>query len=135
LSYIETVLDRLHAHVGQTTPTIVFTKGGGQWLERIAATGCSGVGLDWTTDMTAARAQVGKRVALQGNLDPIVLLTTPEAVCEQARIVLDAAGSSPGHVFNLGHGITPTTPPENVAALVDFVHTESQKRLAPVAVR
>ncbi len=74
---------------------------------------------------------MGKRVALQGNLDPVVLLTTPEAVCEQARIVLDAAGSSPGHVFNLGHGITPTTPPENVAALVDFVHTESQKRLAP----
>jgi uroporphyrinogen decarboxylase len=115
---------------GAVTPTIVFTKGGGQWLERIADTGCSAIGVDWTTDIAAARARVGARVALQGNLDPLALLATPEVVCAEAAAVLEAAGTSPGFIFNLGHGIVPATPPDNVAALVEFVHEASRSRLS-----
>jgi uroporphyrinogen decarboxylase len=130
LAYIRTVLERVRQSTGAVTPTIVFTKGGGQWLERIADTGCSAIGVDWTTDIAAARARVGARVALQGNLDPLALLATPEVVCAQAAAVLDAAGTSPGFIFNLGHGIVPSTPPDNVAALVAFVHEASRSRLS-----
>ena len=128
LAYIRTVLERVRQSTGVATPTIVFTKGGGQWLERIAATGCSAIGVDWTTDMAVARARVGARVALQGNLDPLALLATPDVVRAQAAAVLDAAGDSPGFIFNLGHGIVPLTPPDNVAALVEFVHEASRSR-------
>jgi len=121
-----TVIRELHAAVGNATPTIVFTKGGGQWLERIVACGCDAIGVDWTTDIAAARAQVGNRVAVQGNLDPVVLTTSPEATKTAARAILSAVGSAPGHIFNLGHGIMPNTPPENVAALVACVHAESR---------
>ena len=130
LAYIERVLTRLHQVCGAKVPTIVFTKGGGQWLEHITGCGCDAVGLDWTTDMAAARATVGARVALQGNLDPQVLLTTPAAIEREARAVLDAAGSGPGHIFNLGHGILPQTPPENIAALVASVHAYSRAQRA-----
>lgn len=116
---------------GQKVPTIVFTKGGGQWLDEIAACGASAVGLDWTTDLADARRRVGAKVALQGNLDPLVLLTDPDTVRREAAAVVRAAGPAPGHIFNLGHGIVPATPPENVAALVDAVHRES--RLTPAA--
>lgn len=88
-------------------PTIVFTKGGGGWLDEIAACGAAGVGLDWTVDLAQARARVGGRVALQGNLDPLVLLTDPETVAREAVAVVEAAGPGPGHIFNLGHGIVP----------------------------
>ena len=111
---------------GRPVPTIVFTKGGGQWLDDIAACGASAVGLDWTTDLADARRRVGAKVALQGNLDPLVLLTDPDTVRREAAAVVRAAGPAPGHIFNLGHGIVPTTPPENVAALVDAVHRESR---------
>jgi uroporphyrinogen decarboxylase len=124
LAYIERVLQRVRAS-GTSVPAIVFTKGGGQWLERIASCGCEGVGLDWTVDLATARSRVGARVALQGNLDPQVLLTTPAAVETEARAIIWAAGSAPGFIFNLGHGILPETPPENVAALVACVHAES----------
>jgi uroporphyrinogen decarboxylase len=127
LAYIERVLQRLRA-AGSSVPTIVFTKGGGQWLERIAGCGCSAVGLDWTTDMAAARARVGSRVALQGNLDPQVLLSTPAAVEREAGAILRAAGPEPGFIFNLGHGIVPETPPEHVAALVSYVHAVSDRQ-------
>jgi uroporphyrinogen decarboxylase len=110
---------------GQAVPTIVFTKGGGQWLDEIATCGTSCVGIDWTSDLAAARRRVGARVALQGNLDPLVLLTDPVAVQREAAAVVRAAGPDPGHIFNLGHGIVPATPPENVAALVEAVHRES----------
>ncbi|HVN36408.1 MAG TPA: uroporphyrinogen decarboxylase [Casimicrobiaceae bacterium] len=110
---------------GRPVPTIVFTKGGGQWLDDIATCGASCVGVDWTTDLAAARRRVGARVALQGNLDPLVLLTEPPVVAREAAAVVRAAGPGPGHVFNLGHGILPATPPENVAALVEAVHRES----------
>jgi uroporphyrinogen decarboxylase len=111
---------------GRRVPTIVFTKGGGQWLDDIAACGASGVGLDWTVDLADARRRVGGRVALQGNLDPLVLLTDPETVAREAAAVVRAAGPAPGHIFNLGHGIVPGTPPDNVAALVEAVHRESR---------
>jgi uroporphyrinogen decarboxylase len=127
LAYIERVLVKLREHGATAVPLIVFTKGGGQWLERIADSGCDAIGLDWSTDIAEARLRVGSRVALQGNLDPQVLLTTPDAVVREARAILDAAGPAPGYIFNLGHGILPGTPPENVAALVGCV-TESAAR-------
>jgi uroporphyrinogen decarboxylase len=117
---------------GTPVPSIVFTKGGGTWMSEIAACGASGVGLDWTVDIAEARALVGSRVALQGNLDPLVLLTDPVTVAREATAVVRAAGPLPGHIFNLGHGIVPGTPPENVAALVEAVHASSRAtRAAP----
>jgi len=113
--------------VPRGVPTIVFSKGAGDRLVRLAASGASCVGLDWAMDLDAARRSVGDRVALQGNLDPAALLTDPASVVRAARAVIAAAGPAPGHVFNLGHGILPTTPPEHVAALVDAVHAASQK--------
>jgi len=111
---------------GKPIPSIVFTKGGGAWLSDIAACGAYGVGLDWTMDIAAARAAVGDRVALQGNLDPLVLLTDPETVRREASAIVRAAGPAPGHIFNLGHGIVPGTPPANVGALVETVHSVSR---------
>jgi uroporphyrinogen decarboxylase len=111
---------------GRAVPTIVFTKGGGQWLDDLATCGASCVGLDWSVDLAEARKRVGGRVALQGNLDPLVLLTDTETVDREAADVVRAAGPAPGHIFNLGHGIVPGTPPENVAALVEAVHRVSR---------
>ena len=106
---------------GRRVPSIVFTKGGGAWLEQIAAIGCDAVGVDWTTDLGAARRAVHGRVALQGNLDPSALFAPPENVRAEALRVLDSYGAGSGHVFNLGHGITPDVDPERVAVLVDAV--------------
>jgi uroporphyrinogen decarboxylase len=108
---------------GRTVPNIVFTKGGGAWLPKIAAIGCDAVGVDWTTDLATARALVGDRVALQGNLDPSALFAGAETLQSETLRVLDSFGSGPGHVFNLGHGITPDVDPESVAVLVDTVRT------------
>ncbi|RTL55604.1 MAG: uroporphyrinogen decarboxylase [Rhodocyclaceae bacterium] len=128
LQYMEQIVAGLKkTQDGERVPCIVFTKGGGQWLEDIAAIGCDAVGLDWTTDLAAARRRVGDKVALQGNLDPFSLFATPEAVAAEARRVLDSYGEGSGHVFNLGHGINQFTPPENVAVLVDTVHKHSRK--------
>ncbi|HET9046409.1 MAG TPA: uroporphyrinogen decarboxylase [Casimicrobiaceae bacterium] len=115
------------ARDGAKVPSIVFTKGGGALLAEIAAIGAQGVGLDWTVDIAAARAQVGATVALQGNLDPLVLTTDPDTVARETAAIVRAAGPAPGHIFNLGHGIVPGTPPDNVAALVETVHTESRR--------
>jgi len=112
---------------GERVPAIVFTKGGGLWLDALADSGFDAVGLDWTMDIGRAREQVGGRVALQGNLDPAILFATPEVVTTEACKLLDAFGPYPGHVFNLGHGISQHTPPENVVALVEAVHTYSRK--------
>jgi uroporphyrinogen decarboxylase len=103
------------------TPLILFGKGCGQHLELLADTGCAGLGVDWTMDMGEARRRVGDRVALQGNLDPAVMLTTPEIVAREAKRVLESYGEGPGHIFNLGHGITPGVDPENVRVLVETV--------------
>ena len=106
---------------GVRVPSIVFTKGGGGWLESIAGIGCDAVGLDWTVDLGAARARVGATVALQGNLDPAVLLSSPATIQSEAAMILKSFGRGSGHVFNLGHGISQFTPPENVSALVEAV--------------
>lgn len=128
LNYMERIIAGLkRSHGGERVPSILFTKGGGQWLEAIAATGCDAVGLDWTTDLGEARQRVGDRVALQGNLDPMALFASPEKVASEARRVLDSYGSETGHIFNLGHGISQFTPPENVAALVHAVHSHSRR--------
>jgi uroporphyrinogen decarboxylase len=121
----------LHAGpAGGSIPSIVFTKGGGAWLDETAAIGASAVGLDWTVDLAAARRSVGHRVALQGNLDPMVLLTDPATIVREAAKILEAAGPAPGHVFNLGHGIVQGTPPDNVAVLVECVHRMSRESRA-----
>jgi uroporphyrinogen decarboxylase len=131
LASMRAVLERLQPGAdGGSVPTIVFTKGGGQWLDDIAGVGASCVGLDWTVDLSRARQSFGHRVALQGNLDPLVLLTDPDTVVREARAVVAAAGAAPGHIFNLGHGIVPATPPEHVAALVEAVHDASRALLA-----
>jgi uroporphyrinogen decarboxylase len=123
LGYMQRIVDALkRSHDGNTIPIIAFTKGGGPWLEDIAAIGCDAVGLDWTVDISAARARVGHRVALQGNLDPAVLFTDPATIRREAQQVLTAFGHGSGHVFNLGHGVSQFTPPENVGALIDAVH-------------
>jgi uroporphyrinogen decarboxylase len=128
LAYTRGVIAQLtREHDGRRVPVILFTKGGGQWLEAMADTGCDALGLDWTTDPGTARARVGARVALQGNLDPLALFAPPEQVREEARRVLDGFGKAPGHVFNLGHGISQHTPIESVAALVDEVRAYSRR--------
>jgi uroporphyrinogen decarboxylase len=106
---------------GRAVPNIVFTKGGGAYLASIAAIGCDAVGVDWTTDLADARRSVGGRVALQGNLDPSALFAPPETLVQETLRVLDSYGDGPGHVFNLGHGITPEVDPERVAVLVETV--------------
>jgi uroporphyrinogen decarboxylase len=111
------------------TPSIVFSKGAGDRLATLAATGASCLGVDWAVDLAAARRTLAGRVAVQGNLDPVVLLTDPETVAREARAVLAAAGGAPGHVFNLGHGILPGTPPAHVDALVDVVHQASVRHV------
>jgi uroporphyrinogen decarboxylase len=128
LAYIQRVLSQLKRGEGsERVPLIVFTKGGTPWIEKIAAIGCDCVGLDWSADLGDARARIGARVALQGNLDPMVLLTSPDAVRREAENVLAAFGPGPGHVFNLGHGIPQRALPENVAALVAAVHELSPR--------
>lgn len=130
LAYTQQVVNALiKERDGQKIPSIVFTKGGGQWLESIAACGCDAVGLDWTVDLAAARKRIQDKVAFQGNLDPMSLFGGEEAIRTEVRRVLDAFGQvgKGGHVFNLGHGISQFTPPEAVAALVDEVRTYSPK--------
>jgi len=122
LAYMRKILGAL-----RPVPSILFTKGGGAWLETMAASGCSAVGLDWTVDPRDARQRVGGKVALQGNLNPAVLTEPDSIVREQARHVLDAFGPAPGHIFNLGHGISPQARPDAVSALVDEVRAYSRK--------
>src|SRR5690606_21412277 len=124
LAPMRRVIERVRRH-HPAIPVIVFTKGGGQWLEDLAGIGADALGLDWTANLGRARALVGDRVALQGNLDPMSLMATPDQVRGQARRVLDSYGTpvaGHGHVFNLGHGISQFTDPEAVVALVDEVH-------------
>jgi uroporphyrinogen decarboxylase len=127
LPYMRRVVDGLEReHEGARVPCILFTKGGSAWLEAIAASGADAVGLDWTVGMGEARARIGDRVALQGNLDPEILLSGAQAASEGAARVLASFGRGSGHVFNLGHGVTPATPPEAVAAVVETVHQASR---------
>jgi uroporphyrinogen decarboxylase len=135
LDYTRRVIAGLTREVnGTRIPVIVFTKGGGGWLEEIAACGADVVGLDWTVNLGAARRRVADRVALQGNLDPAVLFAPPAVVAAEAAKVIDsfgpvmrADGGWGGHVFNLGHGISQHTPPDHVAALLEAVRAHSSR--------
>ena len=123
LAYMQKIIGRLTRHNdGREVPVILFTKNGGQWLESIASSGCNAVGLDWTTDIANARERIGAQVALQGNMDPSMLYASPEAIRAEVGSILAGFGNNPGHVFNLGHGITPAVNPDHVAVFVESVH-------------
>jgi uroporphyrinogen decarboxylase len=121
LSYMHAIIDTLKRQHPEI-PIILFTKGGGLWLEQMAATGCDAIGLDWTSDLGKARELVGSKVALQGNLAPTILLSDEKTIREVVKRVLSSYGHGSGHIFNLGHGITPDVPPENVRIMVEAVH-------------
>ncbi|MDD5579967.1 MAG: uroporphyrinogen decarboxylase [Methylobacter sp.] len=126
LYYARQVRALLKTHVdGQRIPSILFTKGGGLWLEEMAGAGYDALGLDWQTDIERARARVGDQVALQGNMDPVSLYAQPEIITEKVKSILHKYGSGSGHVFNLGHGILPNINPDHVKAMVDAVHKYS----------
>jgi len=128
LRYMQEIVANLTREAdGRKVPVILFTKGGGPWLETIAASGCDAVGLDWTCDIGLARQRVGNKVALQGNMDPSVLYASPERIREEVGSILASYGQGNGHVFNLGHGIHTGINPDHVAVLVDAVHSESAK--------
>ncbi len=112
----------LREHEGRKVPVILFTKGGGQWLELMADTGADCLGLDWTTDIGNARTRVGDRVALQGNMDPTVLYAQPDRIRAEVERILISYGPGNGHIFNLGHGITPEVDPENAGVFINAVH-------------
>ncbi|AXK38348.1 uroporphyrinogen decarboxylase [Crenobacter cavernae] len=127
LQYMQKIVAGLkRENEGRKVPVIVFTKGGGQWLEAIAAIGADAVGLDWTTDIGAARARVGDKVALQGNLDPNALFAEPAAIEREVARILASYGQGSGHVFNLGHGISQFVNPDHAGVLVDAVHRLSR---------
>ena len=122
LNYMQKIVAGLTKNnEGFKVPSIVFTKGGALWLEAQADIGADALGLDWTVDIGSARNRVGDKVALQGNLDPAILLSTPEATVKEVASILASYGHGNGHVFNLGHGITQWTPPENAAAMLAAV--------------
>lgn len=128
LQYMRRIVSALtKENEGRAVPSIVFTKGGGLWLEAQAETGADALGLDWTVSLGEARRRVGSKVALQGNMDPAILLSTPEAVEKEVARILADYGIGNGHVFNLGHGITQYTPPENAEAMIKAVHAISSK--------
>jgi len=123
LYYAQQVRSALKTQVaGQKIPTILFTKGGGQWLESMVETGYDALGLDWQTDIQKARTRVGEQVALQGNMDPVTLYANPEVIRAKVSSILEKYGAGSGHVFNLGHGILPDMNPEHVKVMVDAVH-------------
>ena len=128
LAYMRQIIGGLtREHEGRRVPVILFTKGGGQWLELMAESGADALGLDWTVNLGRARQRVGGQVALQGNFDPAALFGTPESVRAEVRRILHSYGEGSGHVFNLGHGISQHTDPENVQALVDAVREYSAR--------
>ncbi len=128
LSYMERIVQGVTREAeGRRVPVILFTKGGGQWAECIARTGCDGIGLDWTVDIGEIRERTGDNVALQGNLDPGILYASPERIREEVARVLESYGHGSGHVFNLGHGITPDVDPENAGAMIAAVHELSRQ--------
>ena len=128
LYYAQQIRSLLKTEIdGQRIPTILFTKGGGLWLEEMAEAGYDALGLDWQTDIGKARARVGDKVALQGNLDPLSLYAKPEIIAGKVKSILQKYGDGSGHVFNLGHGILPDINPHNVKVMVDAVHEFSRR--------
>jgi uroporphyrinogen decarboxylase len=136
LDYTRRVLSLLkREHEGARIPSLIFTKGGGLWLEDMAATGADALGLDWTVNLARARTRLSDRCALQGNLDPSVLFAPPDAIRAEVMRVLQSYGqhgAGSGHIFNLGHGISQFTPPESVSVLVETVHEASRAFHAPL---
>ncbi|MCY4265689.1 MAG: uroporphyrinogen decarboxylase [Gammaproteobacteria bacterium] len=127
LHYMKQIVNGLHKEAdGRQIPVILFTKNGGQWLEPIAESGCHCVGLDWTVNLCDARNRVGTRVALQGNMDPAILYASPKVIRSQVEAILEQFGNGNGHIFNLGHGITPHVNPDNVTVFVEAVHEYSE---------
>ncbi|OOE64411.1 MULTISPECIES: uroporphyrinogen decarboxylase [Salinivibrio] len=127
LQYMQKIVDGLiRENDGRRVPVTLFTKNAGMWLERIAATGCDGVGLDWTINIADAKARIGDKVALQGNMDPSMLYASPERIRQEVATILEGFGEGTGHVFNLGHGIHLDVPPENAGAFIDAVHELSR---------
>jgi uroporphyrinogen decarboxylase len=127
LAYMRRIVEGLtRESEGRRVPVILFTKGGSGWLEAMADTGADALGIDWTIDIGEARARVGDRVALQGNLDPCTLYASPESIRRKVGEVLASYGKGSGHVFNLGHGIHPEIPVEHAAAMVEAVHELSR---------
>lgn len=123
LAYMRKIVNGLiREHDGRKVPVILFTKGGGLWLESMADTGADALGLDWTTNIGDARRRVGDKVALQGNMDPSVLYASPQAIRAEVSRILASYGSGNGHVFNLGHGITPEVDPAHAGAFIEAVH-------------
>lgn len=132
LAYMRAVIARLErASAGRRVPVILFTKNGGQWLEHQAASGADALGIDWTTDLSEARARVGQQVALQGNMDPSILYCSAARIRREVEAILASYGPGPGHVFNLGHGIPQDVEPEKVAVLVEAVHELGRQAAAP----
>ena len=128
LYYMHKIVDGLlRENEGRRVPVTLFTKGGGQWLEAMAETGCDALGLDWTTDIADARRRVGNKVALQGNMDPSMLYAPPARIEEEVATILAGFGQGEGHVFNLGHGIHQDVPPEHAGVFVEAVHRLSSQ--------
>jgi uroporphyrinogen decarboxylase len=128
LAYMRRIVDGLHrVQEDREVPVILFTKGGGQWSESIAATGCDGIGLDWTASLGDVRKRVGENVTLQGNMDPLALYAGEDQVRTEVRAVLNDFGEPGRHIFNLGHGIVPDINPDNVKVMVDAVHEYSKR--------
>ncbi len=126
LHYMQQVVDALaRTHEGVKIPVVLFTKNGGQWLDKMADTGCDALGVDWTTELSVARKLTGGKVALQGNLDPSVLYGSPESIQAEVKKVIDSYGTGPGHVFNLGHGIHQFVNPDNLAVMIESVRALS----------
>ncbi|KAA3625860.1 MAG: uroporphyrinogen decarboxylase [Proteobacteria bacterium] len=129
LPYLERIVKSLNTDTTSgRVPVVLFTKGGGQWVEAIAATGCDGIGLDWTASLGETRARLGEGVTLQGNMDPMSLYAPPERIRTEVRAVLDDFGKPGRHVFNLGHGVLPDIDPDRVAVMVEAVHEYSGRR-------
>ncbi len=128
LRYMEKIVAGLTKEAdGREVPVVLFTKGGGQWLELIADTGCNAVGLDWTINIADARKRVGSQVAIQGNMDPCVLYASPDVIEDTVKQILSDYGTGNGHIFNLGHGIHQHINPDNVKVLVDAVHQHGRQ--------
>jgi len=127
LRYMQKIVDGLkRENQGQRVPVTLFTKGGGAWLDLMAATGCDCLGVDWTTNLSDARAKVAGKVALQGNMDPSILYASDERIRQEVATILASYGKAPGHVFNLGHGIHQTVKPEKAAVFINSVHELSK---------
>ncbi len=130
LNYFKTIAQSVTREVdGQKIPLIFFTKNGGQYLEWIADSGCDAAGIDWTCDIKTARARVGDKIALQGNMDPCLLFSTPERIQTEVHSILNSYGEGAGHVFNLGHGIDKSTPIDNVSVMIEAIHEYANRKL------